>query len=172
MSVAPDYVEPVVAWRLWQAVDDHGTTCLASVFHPHRWPHGEPLVASCERLRIRCWPWRRQLHEAPAAGCTCGIYAASAAIVRQYLPDHLTRIGGLPILGRASLWGVVCECERGWRASHAYPERLYVPVARMDYRRAARVIADLRRYGVPVAALHSETADAVIEEVRALAAAA
>jgi hypothetical protein len=29
-------------------------------------------------------------------------------------------------LGRVSLWGSVIECERGWRASYAYPAALYV----------------------------------------------
>jgi hypothetical protein len=32
------------------------------------------------------------------------------------------------VLGRVSLWGEVVECERGYRASHAYPAALYVPL--------------------------------------------
>jgi hypothetical protein len=30
------------------------------------------------------------------------------------------------VAGRVRLWGTVVECERGWRASHAYPSRLLV----------------------------------------------
>jgi hypothetical protein len=29
-------------------------------------------------------------------------------------------------IGTVALWGEVVECTRGWRASHAYPRRLYL----------------------------------------------
>jgi hypothetical protein len=56
------------------------------------------------------------------------------------------------VIGRVSLWGSIVECEDGWRASHAYPERLYVPLrSESDNGRDARAIAhELTAYGVPV----------------------
>jgi hypothetical protein len=75
-------------------------------------------------------------------------------------------------VGRVSLWGTVCECERGWRASHAYPAQLYVPIAGIESVRAACIVDDLRRYGVPVRALDVPTADALVDEVCALTIAA
>ncbi len=56
-----------------------------------------------------------------------------------------------PVIGEVALWGRVVECTGGWRASLAYPKRLYVAV--MGDRRARsapRVAKHLERYGVPV----------------------
>ncbi len=50
------------------------------------------------------------------------------------------------------------ECERGWRASHAYPARLYLPLGGDRHLSflpgrgadAERLALALRAYGVPV----------------------
>jgi len=170
VTVAPDYVEPVVGWRLWYAVDNAGETRLSSVFHKTLWPQNAPLVAVCSGFRISFWPLRRKCHEAPDTSCGCGIHAANMATIRAYLPDQFSRSGALPVVGRVSLWGNVHEYDRGWRASHAYPERLYVPIVELGPEHA-RIIEDLLRYGVPVRAVGGSSADAMIEEVSALAAA-
>ena len=91
--------------------------------------------------------------------------------LRTYLPEQLAWTDLVPVVGRVFLWGVVHEYERGWRASRAYPESLFVPVVELGSARAARVIADLRRYGVPVRAVSGSSADAVLDEVHALTAA-
>lgn len=57
------------------------------------------------------------------------------------------------VIGRVSLWGSVVECEHGWRASHAYPERLYVPSLHEERETAcdaSEIARDLTTYGVPV----------------------
>ena len=46
------------------------------------------------------------------------------------------------ILGEVTLWGHVVETEAGWRASHAYPLRLYVP--------DAAIAAELAVYAVAI----------------------
>jgi hypothetical protein len=162
--IVPDYVEPVVAWRAWYAVDDGLSTSLSSVVHRASWPDGEPLVARCCRLRNVVWPLSRRKHEAPAAGCRCGIYGGELETVRSYLPDCFVADMQVPVVGRVLLWGVVHEHELGWRASFAYPERLYVPVLG---RRSERVIRDLRRYGVPVQAVAATTADQILASASA-----
>ena len=60
-----------------------------------------------------------------------------------------------PVVGRVLLWGDVHEHERGWRASLAYPERLYVFGASggRDDSGAERLSTGLGRYGVPVEVL-------------------
>jgi hypothetical protein len=171
VSVAPDYVEPVVGWRMWYAVDDGSGTFLSSVIHRTLWPANEPLAAVCRRFRIPFWPFSRGRHDAPTSDCTCGIHAATMATMRAYLPDTFSRSDAIPVVGRVALWGYVHEYERGWRASLAYPERLYVPVAELGTKRAARVVDDLCRYAVPVLPVGGATADAVIEEVSYLVAA-
>ena len=61
-----------------------------------------------------------------------------------------------------ALWGTVIECERGFRASHAYPARIYVPADAGDPWRIGweEVAFDLCRYGVPVEPLDARAADA------------
>jgi hypothetical protein len=61
------------------------------------------------------------------------------------------------VIGQVHLWGCVVECEHGWRASHAYPGRLFAPLGRRGTaflsRRAAdsaRVAHALHAYRVPV----------------------
>jgi hypothetical protein len=170
--VSPAYIEPVVGWRMWHAVEDRGATHLTSVVYRTVWPHGAPLVASCRCLRLPFFPFRRARHDAPGLGCNCGIYAAEPDVVRTYLPDHFTTSRALPVVGRVFLWGAVHECVHGWRASHAYPSRLYVPIGEVRLERVASIVDGLRRYGVPINTVDGTSADAVMDEVRALAAAA
>ena len=65
------------------------------------------------------------------------------------------------VIGTVSLWGRVVECARGWRASRAYPRRIYVPGTRAPYwlraERAEEVALGLTDYDVPVELLDSHT---------------
>ena len=153
-SAAPDLAEAVEAWRAWRVVRRDGSYQLRSVVKPTLWPRCEPLTAEC--LHAEPWP-RRVLrrppsrHDSPQPRCECGIYAADLARVDLYLtPSPLEPTVGR-VLGRVSLWGTVIECERGFRASHAYPLAIYVPSdsARDSTQRAALAEA-LAEYGVPV----------------------
>ena len=161
--IVPDYVEPVVGWRVWYAVDGGLSTSLTSVVHRASWPRRTPLVASCRRLRTALWPFNRSRHDAPAEGCSCGIYAGTVETLRIYLPEHFG-FRAVPVVGRVSLWGVVHEHELGWRASHAYPETLYVPTPHLGSR-AEGILRELRGYGVPVYAVHATSAEGVLDAV-------
>jgi len=172
MSLAPDYVEAVVGWRMWYAVEEGSAVRLSSVIHRTLWPRAAPLVAACRCLRVPLWPFARPRHEAPAADCRCGIHAASIGMMRTYLPEQLQWTKLVPVVGRVSLWGVVHEHERGWRATFAYPESLFVPTEELDPRRARRVLDGLRRYEVPVLSVTGSTADDVVDAVSQLAAVA
>ena len=174
MNGAPDYVEPVVGWRVWFAVEAGGKTRLSSVFHEMVWPTREPLAAVCLRSRfLRRRP--RDDHAAPAASCRCGIYAASLQRVGEYLngPGALSRTM-CPVIGRVALWGTVVECPHGWRASLAYPAQLYVPLLPRERHAAlARQFAlDLTEYGVPVDLLEVRRLNELIATLASLATAA
>ncbi len=156
---APDYVEPVVGWRVWYVVESAAAAQLASIYHQVLWPQGRALEAQCGRARLPFFPFRRTLHEAPAERCLCGIYAGLPDGVRDYLPNSCLRPAAHPIVGRVSLWGDVVECERGWRAARAYPERLYVPRLGKPDAEAMRLAHLLEGYGVPVEVLDDQTAD-------------
>ena len=160
---APDQLDPVVGWRVWDVVELDGRLRLCSLTFWSVWLPGRPVLAACRRPLVD----RRAGipdHDAPAASCTCGIYASTSAhgaveFSRRFVRrrDTVHRV-----IGRVALWGTVVECESGWRASHAYPESLIVraPTARgflagrlsrhQPVRPAEEIAVALAEYGTPV----------------------
>jgi hypothetical protein len=163
---APDYVEPIVGWRLWHVVERQGALRLLSPLYRTLWTPRQELVAACRRgvesMVLSISPGAPR-HSPPHGRCSCGIYAsqtpaqAAAYLSRLFRQreDVLCRV-----IGHVSLWGTVVECERGWRASHAYPARIYVlapqrrglafltgPRPALPPEQIASALAD---YGVPV----------------------
>lgn len=135
----PDIVAPVIAWRAWH-VEIEGTARLMSVTGSERWPVGRAFVAGCRRLPGR--------HPSPRLDCACGVHGARTA---RDAADHAARPDAYVVLGLVALWGEVVEAERGWRASHAYPQRLAVLPPRLSApAEHSAVAADLGDYGVPV----------------------
>jgi hypothetical protein len=160
VNEAPDFAEPLEAWRVWTVVRRDGEYSLRSVVQRTLWPAGEPLTAEC--LRRRMFPsFRRRTHAVPTSACECGIYGAGLNHIGQYIADSPFR-GVARVLGRVSLWGAVIECERGLRASHAYPLRIYVPAdAGKPWRISWEDVAfGLWRYGVPIEPLAARAAEA------------
>jgi hypothetical protein len=166
VTIAPDYAEPVCAWRLWEVEDVDSTPRLRSLYRISFWPVGAPLEARCEAQRLRLS--RRPRHPAPTETCTCGIYAASVELIRKKLAmDERRPPGCFLVIGTVSLWGDVLECERGWRAAFAYPRRLFVPLGLPGAAERAVGLAD---YGVPVELLDTDNLADAIEHVAELAA--
>jgi hypothetical protein len=162
---APDYAEPISAWRAWCVVDEPRGPMLRSIFFPDLWEPRRPLLAACHHRRLV--PFRRRaVHDAPAKRCECGIYGADAETAAKYLnvpvSAEIARVFGL-----VSLWGSVLECARGWRGTRAYPAAVYVPTngrrnrCRWSPGELARLLG---RYGVGV-----EVLDCSEEEVVAAA---
>ena len=152
---APDFAEPVRAWRVWWVLLQEQKLRLRSLFFPLLWEPGRRVEAECLHRRL-LRPWRRRPHGAPHDLCDCGIYAAIALAAAT---DYLRFMQPAPpeaiqyAVGRVSLWGFVVECERGWRGSYAYPAALYVPtrsVARRPRLTPSEVAEGLVDYGVPV----------------------
>lgn len=136
---------------------------MRSVVFDTIWAPEVELTAGCNRLWTRVrnrLAWRGDpVHEVPVWRCSCGIYATSdPELAAEYLylysevhqPHVVYRAVGL-----VSLWGSVVEGESGWRASHAYPKRLFLPLSRRreDVERIRDGLAD---YGVPVDILGDE----------------
>lgn len=166
VAIAPDYVEPVCAWRLWEVENLDAAPRLRSLYRLSFWPVGAPLEARCEAQRLRLS--RRPRHAAPTETCTCGIYAAPFELIRRKLAVD----GGLPpgclfVMGTVALWGDVLECERGWRAAYAYPHRLFVP---LGFPGAARQAVGLGDYGVPVELVDTVNLADALDHVAELAA--
>ncbi|HKC22365.1 MAG TPA: hypothetical protein VKB64_07615 [Gaiellaceae bacterium] len=136
---------------------------LRSVVFDTIWPTDAELTAGCNRLWTRVrnrLAWRSDpVHDAPVSRCSCGIYATSdPELAAEYLylysevhqPHVVYRAVGL-----VSLWGSVVEGECGWRASRAYPKRLFLPPSQRpeDVERIRDGLAD---YGVPVEILDDD----------------
>jgi hypothetical protein len=153
---APDFIEPVVGWRLWLAVADGGYLWLESLLYPSRWSPKRQFDAAClQRRRYHRRPSPTPGHIAPETNCSCGIYAArDPRVLARYLDSaYVARLAVDRVLGRVQLWGKVVECEQGWRAAHAYPESLSVlelSATKRERRRSAAILAGLGDYGVPV----------------------
>jgi hypothetical protein len=180
---APDYVDPTVAWRSWLVVAEGEEIRLSSVVFRNSWPPRCELKATCQR-KVVAFPriWRRTPtgHAAPTERCRCGIYGAREAEQAATYVDQLWNEEPLrpPLLhraiGRVSLWGTVVECEDGWRASHAYPERIYLPRhGRRDEAivEPGELAVSLSRYGVPVELIDCDLCDgeALVSALRRLA---
>ena len=164
---APDFAEPIEAWRVWRVVNGKHGYRLGSVVKETVWRPGEAIVADCLRSRVSAWLQRRlrRDHAAPEKRCECGVYAAWLPYVEPYLTDEpVSWAGGAArVLGKVSLWGVVIECERGFRASAAYPSELYVPAdASLEGdHRSEDIAMGLAVYGTPVELLSARREEAV-----------
>ena len=130
---APDYVAPLQGWRLWHVVERDGELRLVSPLYRVQWPARRELVAACRRglePGLSLYPPRTR-HAAPSPGCGCGIYGSCGPVqVAAYMSRFFKQREDVVhrVIGTVSLWGEVVECDSGWRASYAYPRRLYVPL--------------------------------------------
>jgi len=151
-------------------VEEAAGARLSSVVYPTVWPPRCELVAVCQRRRqFHRWLTAEEPHPAPGERCQCGIYAASDPTrLRPYLTGHAAdaRSGGR-LLGRVAgcvlLWGTLVECEHGWRASHAYPGRIYVHSGADWPLDADQLTGALASYGVPVEHVACGTPDELVE---------
>lgn len=163
MSVAPDYVDALVAWRAWLVVGKDEETRLRSIVFPAAWSPGSELVAECRARRRLFWPpWRQDRpHRVPSLGCDCGIYGArDIERASEYLQLGPLQGQASPVvLGRVQLWGSIVEHKLGWRASHAYPADIYVPAGPL----ADRIALDLSAYGVPIEVLEDSPRPGIVE---------
>lgn len=120
MSI-PDYISPILGYRVWQWDAAGLKSVCGEPWHPD-----QPLTARCRLADCGAFSARAEdahdAHDAPQEKCTCGIYAAKTL-------QHLRSAGyeGYGIHGEVCLWGKVVEHERGWRAQLAYPRNLFLP---------------------------------------------
>ncbi len=169
-----------MGWRLWIVVGDGGYLWLESVLYAVRWSPRRLFDAVCipHRRCYFCDPAEvaaTPIHRAPADECECGVYGAREPdTLAPYLDSpYPGRSAVERVLGRVRLWGKVIECERGWRAEHAYPEQIYVPnrlTPKQEPHKALQVAAGLRDYGVRIVLLPSRTTPETITRLEKTAA--
>ena len=116
----PDYISPVVGFRVWQ----WDATGLRSL-NGEKWFAHQPLSAVCKAdASGSIAGLSKATHnpaELPCFNCTCGVYAAKTI-------EHLHQCGykRFGVHGEVYLWGTVVVHERGWRAQFAYPKTLFL----------------------------------------------
>ena len=119
----PDYIEPMLGWRVWH-VEERGITSITRAIY---WPERKPLEAQCYKADLLVDQINLGIgnHNAPHEDCTCGIYATSDIhkvdrIITQH--NRARYRGKYRLLGIAALWGKVIEHREGWRAQYALPQ--------------------------------------------------
>jgi hypothetical protein len=107
---APDLIDPVVAFRNWRVVDGR----LRSVYEPVFWL--DPMQRADCRAEHRGHP----PHDAPASGCTCGIYAS-------HRPDYeFPTLDYRGVSGIVTAWGNIEVHADGIRAEWVQVEALSI----------------------------------------------
>jgi hypothetical protein len=132
----------VLGWRAWTVTQSLDGLRLGSVIYDGLWLPGRAAVAACRRDE-NPFADAVPLHRVPGADCSCGFHAARDPVdALSYLRGRDEPATVCRVLGEVMLSGVIIETEAGWRASAAYPARLYVG--------DAAVAEALAVYGVPV----------------------
>lgn len=182
MTRAPDVIGPLVGWRAWYIRDTAEGWRLFSIHYSEPWPAGRRFEAACHRGRYvsTAEESTHARHDAPGRQCLCGVYAAKdVEQAKQYLvPSYAGLEGGLPpgpdyiprAVGQVNVWGRVLDCPLGYRASSAYPARLWIPTRRPDGKRVdvEAVALDLLAYGVPVDLLDAGPQHEIVRELGAI----
>jgi hypothetical protein len=153
---APDYVEPLTAYRAWYLKNGR-VLSLNSV----PWKPGLAMVAKCDKVitsqlgpgRLE-WSeehqdWVKQAHVAPSIGCTCGIYAGKN--LEHLCEMSYAKMGHLH--GEVSLWGRVMDCDQGYRAQYAYPKYFVIQPWTLvggSYKNAEARLAQLIEFDVDI----------------------
>ena len=118
---APDLITAVIGFRQWRLCGDE----LWSFHATERWYRGVH-TAHCPA----------HAHQAPANGCTCGIYAWYSPTPRGASALTADLVGGA-----VALWGQIELHAHGMRAQHAMVVALALPFSRGAKRRRIRAAA-------------------------------
>lgn len=135
---APDGITPLVGYRAWQVVEEHGELVFLPLSHRSRewigatrgWVSStcpvEPDARFLLKPAAREGSFAESLHDAPGERCSCGFYAMKelhphllqlVAFAQRH--EMTTRSQGTFVLGRVELAGKVIEHARGYRAERA-----------------------------------------------------
>jgi hypothetical protein len=128
VSLAPDFIEPVIGFRQWRLAGDE----LCSLNCDERW-----TTATRE---AHCLVADHGDETAPVGDCTCGLYA-------WYVPRPRTSAAGTRdyVSGAVVLWGEIEMHVTGMRAQFCRVVALELP---LYGRKRARVLAAARALGV------------------------
>jgi hypothetical protein len=143
--------QPLVGFRRWgcrkgalysgifvagRFVPNPALGMIAPRIRPVPWPTAEDRVAKCFALRG---------HDAPQRDCNCGFSAYYELPAEPELPAPEA------VWGAIAAWGLVIECERGFRAQFARPIALLALRNPDDHHERGRRAANAAEaYGIPL----------------------
>jgi hypothetical protein len=135
------YLEPIVGYRTWQIKGDR---IVSRIIDDVAWPVNEKLEATCRDDNQFCHrdELTPEVHDAPAWGCTCGIYAFHT--LSDAVEDWGKHEGAL--VGSCVFWGKIVVHTIGFKAQYARP------IAFTNHHRANRDLAWTDRLEMVVAA--------------------
>ena len=129
LITVPDVLGEVVGWRAWTVIAPHTAHPRLRSANAARivslenaiWPTNHWMTAVC--------PKGHEPADVPAAGCTCGLYAAASL-------DQLLDYGyamfsseGITLIGQVGFAGKVIPGSQGWKGQRGRIVRLYVPLS-------------------------------------------
>ena len=149
--------------REWEIHTEGSQLRLGAMAQPVIWPVDEVFHAHCLCRRAED---ETELHEAPGAGCSCGVYAHhpfqpwvettyQEVTVLVELDHRLD--AGWPVYGVIAAWGRTEVHEDGFRAQHALPVALFLPECARGshWEKAIRDVA--AAYGIPAVDVGDDT---------------
>jgi hypothetical protein len=111
----PDYLEPLIGWRLWAGYNTQGF--LKALVSDHYWVPSKPAESLCTHCKHP---------DLPKMNNNSGFYSFKnvAELVKQTQDGRW--IYNTQIVGQVYLWGRIVVCEFGYRSQFAYPKALLV----------------------------------------------
>lgn len=148
---APLYAEAVIGYRSW-TICNKTYRLHSRIIRDESWPANGKCTAECKtssQFRVKSDDLLPENHNAPAEGCTCGIYGYHD--VDDAIENYAN--GPRTIMGSAIFWGNIVVHTAGFRAQHC---RI---VALSNHRRrnrkedlgwTAQLEGAVEKYNVPV----------------------
>lgn len=124
----PDGTIPIIAWRAWGLTTNDKGWLLAGLGVNEEWVPRKVMTAKCisDRFGLMLSLWgtdKPRKHLSPGSECNCGVWAFRTL---EELLSALKEYKDVRVIGMVYLWGRILECEKGYRAQHAYPAELWL----------------------------------------------
>lgn len=146
-AAPPNYVLPVLGFRVWRVDDDGRLWPRTSKAAMMRRLGSEPWAIGTSHARCLLEGAGRAAHPAPANGCMCGLYGWHAP---KPALDACRTTRDL-VAGAIIAWGDLQVHAAGFRAQHARPVALAVPAEPSRLRRRPSTpLEPLRRASNPI----------------------
>ncbi len=122
-SVVPDRIEPVVAYRAWNVINNNPDFLYSCGWSCAQWKPNEILTAIHDGYSSNSLVCRGmdRCPGSTASRVKCGIYGMK---IPRTIPFGNSVFW--ETIGEVYLWGLIIEHEKGYRAEYAYPKCLYL----------------------------------------------